>query len=51
LDLRTILRALTTSSGSVLCSMYAKYGCIHVTYTIKISSGSALSPSIVVAAP
>jgi hypothetical protein len=42
LDHRTILRASTTSSGSVLLSIYAKYGCIQVTSTIMTSSGSVV---------
>jgi hypothetical protein len=46
LDCRTILCASTTSSGSVLLTIYAKYGCIQVTSTILTSSGSvALSVS------
>jgi hypothetical protein len=40
LDRRTILRASTTSSGSVLLTIYAKYGCIQVTSTIMTSSSS-----------
>jgi hypothetical protein len=42
LDWCTILRASTTSSGSVLLTIYAKYGCIQVTSTIMSSSGSAV---------
>jgi hypothetical protein len=42
LDRRTILRASTTSSGSFLLTIYAKYGCIQVTSTIMKSSGSAV---------
>jgi hypothetical protein len=42
LERHIILRALTASSGSVLFTMYAKYGCIQVTSTIMTSSGSAM---------
>jgi hypothetical protein len=42
LDHRTILRASTTSLGSVLLIIYAKYGCIQVTSTIMTSSSSAM---------
>jgi hypothetical protein len=42
LDHRTILHASTTSSGSVLLTIYAKYGCIQVTSAIMTSSGSAV---------
>jgi hypothetical protein len=42
LDRRIILRASTAPSGSVLFTMYAKYGCIQVTSTIKTSSGSVV---------
>jgi hypothetical protein len=45
LDRRTILHASTTSSGSVLLTIYAKYGCIHVTSTI-ITSYGAVVPSV-----
>jgi hypothetical protein len=39
LDHCTILCVSTTSSGSVLLSIYAKYGCIQVTSIIMTSSG------------
>jgi hypothetical protein len=42
LDRRIILRASTVSLGSVLFTMYAKYGCIQVTSTIMTSSGSVM---------
>jgi hypothetical protein len=51
LDRRTILHASTTSSGSVLFNMYARYGCIHVTLTIIISSGSVVSSAASLSAP
>jgi hypothetical protein len=51
LDRRTILRASTTYSGSVLLIIYAKYGCIQVTSTIMTSSGSAVLHAASVLAP
>jgi hypothetical protein len=42
LDHRIILFACTVSSGSVLFTMYAKYGCIQVSSIIMTSSGSAV---------
>jgi hypothetical protein len=44
LDRRIILLASTVSSGNVLFIMYAKYGCIQVSYTIMTYSGSAVLP-------
>jgi hypothetical protein len=40
LDRRIILFTCTVSSGSVLFTMYAKYGCIQVSSIIMTSSGS-----------
>jgi hypothetical protein len=40
-----------TSSGNFLCSMYAKYGCIHVTSIIMTYAGSISSPCGAVSAP
>jgi hypothetical protein len=51
LDRRTILHASTTSSGSVLLIMYARYGCIQVTSTIMTSSGSAEPYDVTMLAP
>jgi hypothetical protein len=51
LDHRIILRALMTSLGSVLFTIYAKYGCIQVTLTIMTSSGSELSSSAAISSP
>jgi hypothetical protein len=42
LDRRIILFASTSSSGSVLFIMYARYGCIQVSSIIMTSSGSAV---------
>jgi hypothetical protein len=44
LDRRIILFASTVSSGSVLFTMYAKYGCIQVSSIIITSSGSVVLP-------
>jgi hypothetical protein len=51
LDRRTILRALATSSGSVLLTIYAKYGYIQVTSTIMTSFGSAVLSTAALLAP
>jgi hypothetical protein len=51
LDHRTIFRASMTSSGSVLLTIYAKYGYIQVTSTIMISSGSAMLSATALLAP
>jgi hypothetical protein len=51
LDRRAILHASTTSLGSILFNMYAKYGCIHVTSTIITSSGSGVSSTASFLAP
>jgi hypothetical protein len=51
LDHHTILRASTTSSGNVLLTMYARYGCIHVALIIMTSSGSVVSPVVSLSAP
>jgi hypothetical protein len=51
LDHRAILRASTTSSGSVLLIIYAKYGCIHVTSTNMTSSGSIVPSGTSLLAP
>jgi hypothetical protein len=51
LDLRTIFRASTTSLGNVLLTMYAIYGCIHVTSTIMTSAGSIVSSVVSLSAP
>jgi hypothetical protein len=40
LDRRIILRASIVSSGTVLFTMYAKYGCIQVSSIIMTSFGS-----------
>jgi hypothetical protein len=40
LDRRITLRASTVFSGSVLFTMYTKYGCIQVSSIIMTSSGS-----------
>jgi hypothetical protein len=48
---RIILRASTTSSGSVLFIIYAKYGCIQVTSTIMTSSGSVVFSVLGLLAP
>jgi hypothetical protein len=42
LDRHIILFACTVSSGSVLFTMYAKYGCIQVSSIIMTSSGLAI---------
>jgi hypothetical protein len=51
LDHRTILRASTTSSGSVLLSIYAKYRCIQVTSTIMTSSVTTVLSANALLAP
>jgi hypothetical protein len=51
LDHRTILHASTTSSGNVLLTMYARYGCIHVTSTIMTFSSSVVSSVVSLSAP
>jgi hypothetical protein len=45
-DRRVILLASTASSGSFLFIMYARYGCIQVSFIIMISSGSGALSSL-----
>jgi hypothetical protein len=42
LDHRIILFASTVFSGSILFIIYARYGCIQVSFIIMTSSGSAM---------
>jgi hypothetical protein len=51
LDHRIVLRASMTSSGCILFSIYARYGCIQVILTIMTSYGSGLSSSATISAP